>query len=1828
MAMQFRTRKMKGSPSVEGGRMKVQRFIGLCSFILLALLPLRAQDLNSAVRVSQSRTLLPDGRILLLGGFENTNTHNLPVSNAYLVSTSGVERLSAGLRIARAGHTATVLPDGTVLIFGGVGTNRQIVSAAELFDPATRTFSTLTDVVAVPRAFHTATLLIDGTVLLAGGIEAGGEFPDDVQLWDWRTHTALSQHALLMMPREDHTAVLLSDGSVRVSGGTDRFGHGVLVDEMYDPDTKRFRFANQGEMGQDPDGDPVLKIATSIPGDGDTAVSIQSMIALRFTRRLDVTTVTAGDFALFGPNDAAVAAKVTAAENGRLAFVVPNAPLKTGTMYVLRIRNATDSQNNALGPLSISFTTEGEPNEGLGSEDSPGQAATTQFQQLPPLGAGSGETALAGQVLKLNGWPLEHVTLEIDGKKVQSDDTGRFLMKGLAAGHHVLWIDASTANRADAKYGTYEVGVTVLAGKTNVLNYTIWMTKLDTAHAVTIASPTTRETVITNPNLPGLELRIPASTVITDRYGKVVRQVSITPVPLDKPPFPLPAGVSVPLYFTIQPGGAYLKVLNPGNGPKGARLIYPNSRNLRPGTLVNFWNYNADAKGWYIYGNGAVAPDGKSVVPDPGVVIYEFTGAMEAGGDGTLQGCLAGTACRPGAADPVSLSTGMFVYSKTDLALPDTIPISLSRTYLANDSFSRSFGVATTLSYDMYLIGDIFPYTFQELILNDGARVRFDRISPGTSYVDAVYAHVSAQDPFYGARLSWNGTLTVGNWKLVLQDGTTYTFPEASASTNPRCQAPTQITDRHGNTVQLQRAATSNSQTGCQLLKVVSPNGRFISLTHDTQGRITQAQDNSGRTVSYAYDTAGRLSTVTDVASGVTTYTYSDQNQMLTIQDARGIVYLTNQYDSSGRVVQQTQADGGTFLFKWTPTASTTQDHFWLTTGGGGGGGGAVVNLLNSGCWGPNGYTRSDSQCQVGYLPLVQQVDVTDPRGYVRRVTFGPTGYTTSDTHALSQPEQQAVTYQYYSDNLAQSVTDALNRTTSFNYDANGNVTSVTQLAGTSNAVTSTFAYGGPFGQISSATDPLGHSSTFTYDQLGNLTTATDPLGHQTTLTYDGAGRPVSVQDALSNAAHFAYFGGDLVTVTDPLGNVSTQSVDSVGRVISAIDALGNTTKYQYNNLNLLTQVTDAQGHNTSFSYDGNGNLLNLTDPASHTTSYTYDNMDRTLTRSDPLNRQESFAYDANGNLASATDHKGQVTAFTYDGLNRTTLAGFGAVVSGGTTTYQSTIAYTYDAGNRMTQAVDSAGGTITEAYDGLDRMTSETTSLGTISYGYDAASRQTTMQVAGQPQVSYTYDNANRLTQIAQSTSTTGFSYDNANRRTSLTLPNGVSVSYSYDSGSQLTGITYQFGGSTLGNLSYSYDSLGHRTQAGGSFARTGLPGAVSSTTYDSANQLTNWNGTSISYDANGNMLSDGSNSFNWNTRDQVASLNGVSLQYDAFGRRTKNTSGTSVLYNGPNAIQELSGSTVIANLLSGGVDEVFTRTDSSGSFTPLKDALGSTIALVDSSGIVQTTYSYDPFGGTSVSGSGNANEFQYTGRENDGGGLYYYRARYYSPLLGRFINEDPLGFAGSGPNLYAYAEDDPIDFSDPFGLDAAAVVPVVREIGKGLRVVPTRYPRPNLFGTFKANLALLALSLEITAGEMEIEWAMALIKENQAGDETLHQIHLYNLAIAAHPEASSLGVRARILAGRYPSKGGGCDTTDWGVNRLIKELHDDGFVYTGPTNSGGGRMYQNPETGEEIRIMPRPCRPPFRRESRAKFENDWYYRYRSGPDQPWGGHQTIPNK
>lgn len=166
------------------------------------------------------------------------------------------------------------------------------------------------------------------------------------------------------------------------------------------------------------------------------------------------------------------------------------------------------------------------------------------------------------------------------------------------------------------------------------------------------------------------------------------------------------------------------------------------------------------------------------------------------------------------------------------------------------------------------------------------------------------------------------------------------------------------------------------------------------------------------------------------------------------------------------------------------------------------------------------------------------------------------------------------------------------------------------------------------------------------------------------------------------------------------------------------------------------------------------------------------------------------------------------------------------------------------------------------------------------------------------------------------------------------------------------------------------------------------------------------------------------------------------ASFQYDPFGRRVSKTIGAATitfLYDGVNPVQELSSGSATANLLTGLIaDGYFQRTDASGPANFLTDALGSTIALTGPGGNMLARYSYDAYGNTTITGS-STNPYEYTGRENDGTGLYFYRSRYYSPSLQRFISEDPTEFGG-GINLYAYVGGSPTDALDPLGTQGLA--------------------------------------------------------------------------------------------------------------------------------------------------------------------------------------------
>jgi YD repeat-containing protein len=885
------------------------------AFVLLSLtfqsasplaLQVAAPEASSASRPSimspgQSVTLLSDGRWLLLGGLGKNGPSSAAVIRNSATNSVGV--LKIGMNFPRAWHTATLLPDGTVLILGGIGTDAHTVPPAEIFDPVSLVFRSAT-LTLTPRAHHVAALLTDGHVLVTGGADANGNPLNTTESWDFRSQSATTLDVQLPIFRLDDHETVLPDGDVLLWGGSDPQGNPLNYAELYDSALNRFLATTPI---QEPSVDlnlPMLE--ASIPEDGATKVAVNTMIAVRFSKLLLPQSVTSRSAILQGPSGLVVT-RVVAAESGRLGFVTPKSSLLPGTKYTLTLQSAIDSQGLALVEKTVSFTTAATDNNADNSSDA-ANGPSSSDPNLPSLLAPPGVTAVAGRTLRLDDSPLPNVTFTIDNQSVRSDTTGRFLLAHVAAGHHALAIDGRTAGDGNHAYGVFEVGVDLQDGQTTVLPYKVWMTALDTAHAVKVQFPTTAEVVTTSPLLPGLEFHIPPKTVITDIDGRVATEISITPIPIKKPPFPLP-WVQVPIYFTIQPGGGYIKV-NDSSGPKGARLVYPNTFHQAPGSRMNFWNYDPDTtRGWFVYGQGSVSANGDSVAPDPGVVLYGLTGAMVAGsGSGAQTGPGPGgcsiSDCQGNSfweqttdGEPVDLASGLFIYKKTDLYLPDVIPISLTRVYRQGDNVSRPFGIGTTHPYDMFIIGNLNDLSYVELVLPDGERIRFDRTA-GSFWDSSFLQCVTAPGPFYGAKFqssdpgfSFNGLF----WLITLRDGTVLKFlqPGNSGTQNYQGVGVVSITDRNGNTLNISRDPSTN-----QVTSVTSPNGRWIQFTYDTNNppRITQAQDNTGRTVKYSYDAKGHLFQVIDANSGTWTYGWDPTHldQMTSITDPKTIKYLQN----------------------------------------------------------------------------------------------------------------------------------------------------------------------------------------------------------------------------------------------------------------------------------------------------------------------------------------------------------------------------------------------------------------------------------------------------------------------------------------------------------------------------------------------------------------------------------------------------------------------------------------------------------------------------------------------------------------------------------------------------------------------------------------------------------------------------------------------------------------------------------------------------------------------------------------------------------------------
>jgi RHS repeat-associated protein len=338
------------------------------------------------------------------------------------------------------------------------------------------------------------------------------------------------------------------------------------------------------------------------------------------------------------------------------------------------------------------------------------------------------------------------------------------------------------------------------------------------------------------------------------------------------------------------------------------------------------------------------------------------------------------------------------------------------------------------------------------------------------------------------------------------------------------------------------------------------------------------------------------------------------------------------------------------------------------------------------------------------------------------------------------------------------------------------------------------------------------------------------------------------------------------------------------------------------------------------------------------------------------------------------------------------------------------------------------------------------------LSYQYDAAGNRTRIIWPDTTfYVTTSYDALNRPTGIKElgTTDLATYAYDDLSRRATVTLGNGTTTTYGYNNQSALSSLAHNLAGTAQDNT-WTYarnqaQEIVTNTTSNNAYQWAGYANGTRSYTANGLNQYTAATGATPAYDSNGNLSSDGTWTYTYDPDNRLRSANKTGqtfvLTYDGLDRLRRTVQNSVItadwLYDGTDMVGEYASGSLVRRYVHGpGIDEplVWYEGSGTGSKTWLyADHQSSIAATANSAGTSTATYSYDPFGGPNVT---TGIRFRYTGQQwLQELGLYYYKARFYSPVLGRFLQTDPVGYQ-SDLNLYAYVENNPINRTDPPGL------------------------------------------------------------------------------------------------------------------------------------------------------------------------------------------------
>ena len=652
--------------------------------------------------------------------------------------------------------------------------------------------------------------------------------------------------------------------------------------------------------------------------------------------------------------------------------------------------------------------------------------------------------------------------------------------------------------------------------------------------------------------------------------------------------------------------------------------------------------------------------------------------------------------------------------------------------------------------------------------------------------------------------------------------------------------------------------------------------------------------------------------------------------------------------------------------------------------------------------------------------------------------------------------------------------------------------------------------YHNAFGQVARLVDPTGQVFDRHFDDQQRIVREVTPGNFAVNIRYDSFGLPSRIIDPLGNRVKLSYGQGG-VSFADQAG----VKFSSGWRLTGFEDPLGRSTAFQRDDRGHLIGIVYPDGAIESFSYDASGLPLTYQNRRQQVHKFSTNELGQLVQREGPDGVTEEFSYDDYGRLLTATNRQG-TTRFEYDDAGRLTLAEY---------PNGRFLRYEYNENGQLTRLEDQDGSATVYAYDNLGRLQQVTDANGSpiVAYAYDALGRLVLETRGNGATTAYEYDSISRLLSLihvgpdSETLEHFSFQYDTAGRRTGMSTLDGQ-WTYTYDAIGQLTAAVFESANPDIPDqdLEYDYDAIGNRIRAienGQTILYAG----------NDRNQYTLVGDKTYTYDADGNLLSisdgGGETVFSYDADSRlvgIVSPEGTwSFEYDVLGNRV------ATIHDGERTeylVDPTGMGDVLAEYDADGNPRaryahglgLAARFDQGGNASYFHfDAIGSTIGLTDSDGGLLNRYRYLPYGGPhSEAQEAVENPFQFVGQfgvMREVHGLDFMRARFHSPVDGRFINEDPIRHAG-GLNLYQYANNDPITTVDPEGL-----APYSTQIV--LAMIRGRGPAGYIYAS-RALLAAAHAELAAGHGSVAIGRAIAQVQAQLGARAIVPQASLRHLA------------------------------------------------------------------------------------------------------------------